>query len=200
MPAGPCKFDRSATFSAEQRVITHRGGIRKMAKTRGTGLLMVWTDVDPEHEAEFNRWYNEEHLNRLLSVPGFLSAGRYRAIRGGPKYLAIYELEDHHVMRSSAFLDEVRYRPSPARTKASGGFVGRNFLLNVYRQIYPAMTNPIELTMGCRRICRWGAWISRPRWRRSSTPGTTRSMFPATWPCRAVSAHDVTFVSKASRN
>jgi len=30
-----------------------------MAKTRGTGLLMVWTDVDPEFEAEFNRWYDE---------------------------------------------------------------------------------------------------------------------------------------------
>ena len=24
-----------------------------MPKTRGTGLLMLWTDVDPEHEAEF---------------------------------------------------------------------------------------------------------------------------------------------------
>jgi hypothetical protein len=24
-----------------------------MAKTRGTGLLMLWTDVDPEHEAAF---------------------------------------------------------------------------------------------------------------------------------------------------
>ena len=33
-----------------------------MAKTRGTGLLMVWTDIDEEHEAEFNRWYDEEHL------------------------------------------------------------------------------------------------------------------------------------------
>ncbi len=33
-----------------------------MAKTRGTGLLMRWTDVDPQHEAEFNRWYDEEHL------------------------------------------------------------------------------------------------------------------------------------------
>jgi hypothetical protein len=31
-----------------------------MAKTRGTGLLMVWTDIDPEHEAEFNRFYNED--------------------------------------------------------------------------------------------------------------------------------------------
>ena len=31
-----------------------------MAKTRGTGLLMAWTDVDPEHEDEFNAWYDTE--------------------------------------------------------------------------------------------------------------------------------------------
>ena len=84
-----------------------------MAKTRGTGLLMLWTDVDAEHEAEFNRWYDEEHIKRLLQVPGFLSAGRYVALRGGPKYLAMYELEDHNVLKSAAFLDELRYRPSP---------------------------------------------------------------------------------------
>ncbi len=65
-----------------------------MAKTRGTGLLMLWTDVDAQHEAEFNRWYDEEHLDRLLKVPGFLSASRYVALRGGPKYLAMYELEE----------------------------------------------------------------------------------------------------------
>ena len=47
-----------------------------MAKTRGTGLPMAWTVVDPEFEAEFNRWYDEEHVTRLLEVPGFLSAGR----------------------------------------------------------------------------------------------------------------------------
>lgn len=37
-----------------------------MAKTRGTGLLMVWSDIDAEFEAEFNRWYDEEHIGRLL--------------------------------------------------------------------------------------------------------------------------------------
>ena len=57
-----------------------------MAKTRGTGLLMVWTDIDPEHEAEFNRFYNEEHMARLAQVPGFPSGGRYVALRGGPNY------------------------------------------------------------------------------------------------------------------
>jgi len=51
-----------------------------MAKTRGTGLLMVWTDIDHEFEVEFNRWYDEEHIPRLLAVPGFLSSGRYAAV------------------------------------------------------------------------------------------------------------------------
>ena len=41
-----------------------------MAKTRGTGLLMVWADIDPEFEAEYNRWYDEEHIAHLLAVPG----------------------------------------------------------------------------------------------------------------------------------
>jgi len=37
---------------------------------------MVWSDTDAEFETEFNRWYDEEHVPRLLQVPGFLSAGR----------------------------------------------------------------------------------------------------------------------------
>jgi hypothetical protein len=82
-----------------------------MAKTRGTGLLMVWTDVDPEHEAEFNRFYDEEHMAHLAKVPGFLSCGRYMAVRGSPKYLALYELEEPNVLYTAAFLDTVRYKP-----------------------------------------------------------------------------------------
>ena len=119
-----------------------------MAKTRGTGLLMLWTDVDPPYEADFNEWYNHEHIKHLLEVPGFLSGGRYVALKGGPKYLAMYELEDPSVLRSAAFLDDVRFRPSPWRQKSSGGHVGRNYILNAYRQIFPARTNPVDLTMG----------------------------------------------------
>ena len=33
-----------------------------MTQKKGTGLLMVWTDVPADKEADFNRWYNEEHL------------------------------------------------------------------------------------------------------------------------------------------
>jgi hypothetical protein len=127
-----------------------------MAKTRGTGLLMLWTDVDAEHEAEFNRWYDEEHIAHLLKVPGFLSAARYVAVKGGPKYLAMYELEEPSVLRTAAFLDTVRFQPSPWRQKASGGHVGRNYILNAYRQIFPARTNPIENTMEPSRYLQMG--------------------------------------------
>jgi hypothetical protein len=60
----------------------------------------------------------------------------------------MYELEDHNVLRSSAFLDELRYRPSADRAKISGGHIGRNYLINGYRQIFPARTDPIDNTMG----------------------------------------------------
>src|ERR1700719_4378299 len=119
-----------------------------MAKTRGTGLLMVWADIDPEFEAEYHRWYDEEHIAHLLAVPGFLSAGRYQALKGSPKYLALYELEAPEVLRSPAFLDGVRFRPSTRRVSSSGGTIGRNYLLNGYRQIFPVHTNPIEQTAG----------------------------------------------------
>jgi hypothetical protein len=113
-----------------------------MTKTRGAGLLMVWNDIDSEYDAEFNRWYDEEHIPRLLQVPGFLNAGRYAALKGSPKYLAMYELEDHNVLRSAAYLDTVRYRPSPQRAKIGTSRVGRNFLRNLYRQIYPVHYPP----------------------------------------------------------
>ena len=119
-----------------------------MPKTRGTGLLMVWADIDPAYEDEYHRWYDEEHIAHLLAVPGFLSAGRYVAMKGGPKNLALYELETAEVLRSAAFLDGVRFRPSTRRVQYSGGTIGRNYLINGYRQVFPKKTNPIEQTLG----------------------------------------------------
>src|ERR1700732_76672 len=65
---------------------------------------------------------------------------------GSPKYLALYELEAPEVLRSPAFLDGVRFRPSTWRVSSSGGTIGRDYLLNGYRQILPVHTSPIEQT------------------------------------------------------
>ena len=61
-----------------------------MVTRKGTALLVVYADVDVEHDAEFNAWYNEEHVPERMSAPGFLNAARYEALRGGPRYLAVY--------------------------------------------------------------------------------------------------------------
>ena len=57
------------------------------------GLLLMMTDIDPANEADFNRWYGEEHLDERMAIPGFISARRFTALEGGPKYLALYDLE-----------------------------------------------------------------------------------------------------------
>src|SRR5437879_13767779 len=79
----------------------HRGDGHMAQK--GRGIFMVYVDIDAQHVEEFNEWYNKEHLPELLSVPGILSAARYEAVKGGPQYLACYELESVAVMQTPAF-------------------------------------------------------------------------------------------------
>jgi hypothetical protein len=67
-------------------------------------------------------------------------------VKGGPKCLAVYELEDHNVLRSSAYLDTVKYQPSGPRAERGASRAGRNFLRNAYRQIFPLHTHPIAQT------------------------------------------------------
>ena len=75
---------------------------------KGRGIFMVYVDIDAQHVQEFNEWYNKEQLPELLSVPGILSAARYEAVKGGPQYLACYELESVAVMQTPAFTNRPR--------------------------------------------------------------------------------------------
>ena len=58
---------------------------------RGKGMLMTFTEVPPEHEEDFNEWYNREHLDERVGMPGFRRARRYVALRADPRYFATYE-------------------------------------------------------------------------------------------------------------
>ncbi|GIT02635.1 MAG: hypothetical protein CM1200mP27_12600 [Chloroflexota bacterium] len=53
-----------------------------MVKKKGSALMGVYADVDIEHDAEFNAWYNEEHIPERMSAPGFLDSARYQAVKG----------------------------------------------------------------------------------------------------------------------
>ena len=112
-----------------------------MAAKKGTGLLMVWADVPADKEAEFNRWYNEEHVAERLAVPGFLSAARYEAVKGSPKHLACYELESPAVLESAAY-KKVQQNPTDWTKRCSPDVIGTTFIRNVYAMIHPGAVTP----------------------------------------------------------
>jgi hypothetical protein len=81
----------------------------------GGALLVVGIDVDPEHEAELNRWYDSEHIPQRLGIPGFIRArrlvrtaaphtsGNLKKTPDMPLYLALYEVTDASVFESEAY-------------------------------------------------------------------------------------------------
>ena len=69
----------------------------------GKGMLLTSMDIDAADEAEFNRWYDREHLEERVAIPGFLEARRYVAHDGKPKYLSLYSTETFEVLDSPAY-------------------------------------------------------------------------------------------------
>ena len=42
----------------------------------GKGMLITWMDIDPAEEADFNLWYDREHLAERVGIEGFVEAWR----------------------------------------------------------------------------------------------------------------------------
>lgn len=65
-------------------------------------VFVVMTNPTGDRDAEFNKWYDNQHIPDVLRVPGFVAAQRFKisdAQMGGAKsqwrYLALYELESN---------------------------------------------------------------------------------------------------------
>ena len=79
-------------------------------------LLIVTARIDPDREAEWNRWYNEVHLPESLACPGVLAGRRYlasgpaatsdhggRAEDAARTYVAVYELAGPEALETPEF-------------------------------------------------------------------------------------------------
>ena len=64
------------------------------------GLLVNAMNIAPDFEAEFNEWYDKEHIPALAAVPGVLAARRFRGT-GNRKYVALYHLATPDVQESA---------------------------------------------------------------------------------------------------
>ncbi len=50
------------------------------------GILAIFNDCRAGREAEFEAWFQGEHLQERLAVPGFLFGRRHAALSGSPLF------------------------------------------------------------------------------------------------------------------
>ena len=72
-----------------------------------TGILAIWNDCAPEGEADYERWYQREHLIERVAVPGFRSGRRYEAFSGDRRFFTFYEVDHPDVLTSPAYLERL---------------------------------------------------------------------------------------------
>lgn len=76
------------------------------------GILAIWNDAAPGRDADFNLWFQGEHLVERLGVPGFLYGRRHQAIFGASGYFNFYLVESPDVLTSKPYLDRLD-NPTP---------------------------------------------------------------------------------------
>jgi len=90
------------------------------------GILAIWNDCRAGREAEFEAWFQGEHLLERLSVPGFLFGRRHQAISGGNGYFNFYLTETPAVLTSAPYLERLDHPTPMTRTIMSEVFINMN--------------------------------------------------------------------------
>ncbi len=81
---------------------------------------VVQADIPTELADEYNAWYDQEHLPRLVSVPGIRRARRYIAPDNSPRYLTSYDLDAVDIFNTPAALEA---RKTPWTEKMRSAFL-----------------------------------------------------------------------------
>jgi hypothetical protein len=94
--------------------------------TTEPGILAIFNDCRAGREAEFEAWFQGEHLVERLSVPGFLFGRRHKAISGASGYFNFYLVETPEVLKSKPYLERVDSPTPMTRTIMSEVFINMN--------------------------------------------------------------------------
>lgn len=139
------------------------------------GMLVTSMNITDENEAEFNLWFDKEHLEERAGIPGFESARRYIACAADRKYLSVYTTDPfsvlggedyHHVLANPTqrsvenqanFIDPGRI---VAHIEASYG-KGWGSYISVVRLRPGSMKEiPTELSQGLAEIASWKGFVA----------------------------------------
>lgn len=112
---------------------------RAFAAPPQTYYYLVFSNPTEGQEAEYNRWYEAQHIPDVLSVPGFVSAERFRLndvqMYPGvkiamPRYLVSYVIRSHDI---DQVMKEVSRRLQSGATVISPAFDKKTSLSYLYR-------------------------------------------------------------------
>jgi hypothetical protein len=90
------------------------------------GILAIWNDCRAGREAEFEAWFQGEHLLERLAVPGFLFGRRHQAISGACGYFNFYVVEQPALLTSKPYLERLDHPTPMTRKVMSEIFINMN--------------------------------------------------------------------------
>ena len=90
------------------------------------GILAIFNNVASGREAEFEEWFQHEHLAERIGVPGFLLGRRHEAVSGEPRYFNFYVTQSVDVLKSAAYLTRLDNPTPMTRTIMSEVFKDMN--------------------------------------------------------------------------
>lgn len=106
-------------------------------------IMVVLSSPVAGKEAEYNRWYDQEHLPAVLRVPGVRSAQRYQQIEpvkapthALPAYMVRYEVDSAD---PAATRDEIMRRIKSGETKMSDAFDMTTAITRFYEAVMPVL-------------------------------------------------------------
>jgi len=106
-------------------------------------VMVVLSNPVAGKEADYNRWYDSQHIPDVLRVPGFQSAQRFVAIEpvkapthALPGYFVRYEFDSAD---PAATRDEIMRRIKDGRTRMSDAFDGATSITRIYSAMMPVL-------------------------------------------------------------
>src|SRR5579871_24483 len=89
------------------------------AAAANPGILAIFNNVAPGREAEFEAWFQHEHLAERIAIPGFLLGRRHEAVAGAPRFFNFYLTTSSAILKSAAYLERLDHPTPLTRTVMS---------------------------------------------------------------------------------
>ncbi|MDO4937478.1 MAG: hypothetical protein Q4E62_06140 [Sutterellaceae bacterium] len=100
------RFLLGSSLSAAAAILcTNSTQAKALSKPAAGAVFYVANDCRLGREKAFHLWYQTQHLDETLGIPGTLSGRRYARVSpaSAPNYLTVYDLQSADVFSSTAF-------------------------------------------------------------------------------------------------